>query len=93
MASIHYTGDSTTAPTIPFIERLAAREQEKWADYMRYLLSQTKQSNGSALISADYVANLERLINTPYSELSERDKCLDRQEAHKTLRILTTEVA
>lgn len=73
-------------------EALASLEHTRWASWQAYLHSKcTKNSDGSLTIPAGYVANLERQIATPYSELSEKEKDSDRAEAEKTLNVLREE--
>jgi hypothetical protein len=62
-------------------ERLAAIEHDRWAHWQRYLHSKCeRRPDGSLVIPAAYVANLERLIDTPYGELTEVEKESDREQ-------------
>ena len=69
-----------------FREQLAAIEHERWAHWQRYLHSKCEQrEDGSLVIPAGYVANLERQIATPYADLSEREKDSDRDQVNRYL--------
>jgi hypothetical protein len=61
-------------------EKLADIEHQRWAHWQKYLHSRCTNLNGSLIMSPKYVRHLERQIDTPYSELSEREKDMDRQE-------------
>ncbi len=71
-------------------EQLAAIEHERWADWQRYMHSKMR---GNALLGSDgpygyYVSagqfeGWERQINTPYDELSEREKDSDREQVER----------
>jgi len=47
-----------------------------------------QNEDGSLTVPAGYVAALRRQMTTPYSELSEHEKELDRSEARKILELL-----
>jgi len=65
-------------------EKLADIEHERWSHWQKYLHTKCiKQSNGDLIIPADYVKNLERLIATPYKNLTEKEKESDRYEVKK----------
>ena len=67
---------------------LAAYAHEAWSEDTTWKLAQgTKQPDGSVLLPALYVQNLERLAQTPYAELSEEQKNNDRREADRMLAI------
>lgn len=77
-------------------EKLADLEHERWSKWMRYLFSRCKQGgsiiihNGQkdAVIPGHAVTRWSRQMETPYSELSEKEKDMDRAEADKTLRAI-----
>lgn len=71
------------------IETLAALEHKRWASWQKYLHSNCAKLKGSLIISPRYVKHLEKLINTPYSELSEAKKEMDRKEVRKYLKIIS----
>jgi len=55
--------------------QLADIEHQRWADWQKYLHSKCiKNKDGSLTIPAGYVKNLERLIQTPYSKLTDNEK-------------------
>jgi hypothetical protein len=58
------------------VERLAAMEHEQWAHWTRYMLDNLTPEN---------IARWKRQIETPYQELSEREKESDRVWARKVL--------
>ena len=67
------------------IEVLAENEHERWSNWQKYFHSRCTKIKGGLIVSPRYVDNLERLINIPYSELTEREKDSDREEAKKLL--------
>lgn len=63
------------------IEKLAAIEHERWADWQKYLHSKCHDMElGFLTIPAELVAQWERQIATPYAELSEKEKQSDRDQ-------------
>lgn len=71
-------------------EKLADLEHQRWSHWQKYLHSRlTKLDCGSLIMSPKYVRYLERLIDTPYSELSEREKESDREEVRKYWNIIS----
>ena len=71
------------------VEILADIEHERWNGWQEYLHSKcNKNPDGSLTIPSGYVKNLERLINTPYSDLIEKEKESDREEARKNLKAI-----
>lgn len=70
------------------IEVLSDVEHTRWSGWQKYLHSKCiKNSDGSLTIPSGYVTNLERLIKTPYCELTEKEKESDRDEAKKSLEV------
>lgn len=66
------------------IEELAAIEHERWADWQGYFHSKcSRNDDGDLVIPAGYVAALERLLATPYAELTEDQKENDRREVRR----------
>ena len=73
------------------IEQLADLEHTRWSVWQKYLHSKCNVNSFAELvIPYGYVQNLERLIKTPYCELTEKEKESDRVEARKTLALLST---
>lgn len=71
------------------LERLAAVEHARWADWQRYMHSvATRQADGSLVLPAGRVRSWERQIAMPYSELSERERESDRREVRRYLPII-----
>ena len=74
------------------IEEIAAVQHEIWSHWMKYLFQCSFQfekfKDGSALIPADKVKRWKRQMNTPYSELTEKEKESDRDQAQKVIRVL-----
>jgi len=71
------------------VEILSDIEHERWNGWQEYLHSKcNKNPDGSLTIPSGYVKNLERLINTPYSDLIEKEKESDREEARKNIKAI-----
>lgn len=71
------------------VEQLAEIEHERWSHWQRYMHSKAeRQSDGSLLIPAELVARWERLIETPYSELTDNEKESDREQVRKYLPLI-----
>jgi len=80
-------------------EKLASVIHDIWASWMKYLFSQcvvddwtlpkTSGYEGRWIIPHDQVVKWHRQIETPYSELSEREKDSDREQADKILKIFS----
>ena len=75
------------------LETLADIEHTRWSGWQEYLHSKcVKNEDGSLTIPVGYVQNLERLIKTTYSELTEKEKVSDRVEARKTITAIATAI-
>jgi len=61
------------------IEKLAALEHDQWAHWTKYMLANMTDEN---------IARWKEQIDTPYSELSEKEKDSDREWAQKVLDII-----
>ncbi len=71
------------------IEQLADKEHAGWAHWQAYLFSVCERaSDGSMSIPTALVKRWQRQIDTPYVQLSEREKQSDRNEAAKILPII-----
>lgn len=69
-------------------EKLAAIEHDRWSHWQRYLHSKGMLRKDGLVLSHDDIAHWERQINTPYEELSEREKDSDRKEVDKYLPLI-----
>ena len=69
------------------IEALASAEHASWARWMRYLFEKCAP-DGSLTLSAEYVVNLRKQIDTAYADLSEYVKQYDRDEVAHILPII-----
>lgn len=71
------------------MEELAALEHRRWAHWQRYVHEKGERCpDGSVVLPAELVARWERLINTPYEELTNEEKDSDREQVQKYLPIL-----
>lgn len=61
------------------IEALADLEHERWSRWMRWMFDNWTKEN---------IARWKRQMQTPYNQLSEREKESDRKEVYKTLTVL-----
>ena len=69
-------------------EKLADIEHQRWASWQKYLHSRCTRLNGSLIMSPKYVSYLERLIDIPYSKLTEEEKDSDREEVRKYWKLI-----
>jgi hypothetical protein len=68
------------------VEQLAAIEHERWAHWQRYVHDQCeRQDDGSLVIPAELAARWQAQIETPYAQLSEREKDSDREQVRRYL--------
>jgi len=73
------------------IEELSAIQHEIWIEWMIYLYQVSQQNtDGTVIIPAEKVSRWKRQIETPYRELSEKEKQSDRKQAHRILDSLHT---
>lgn len=68
----------TNVPYITKVEKLAELEHIQWSHWTKYMLDNMTPEN---------IARWRRQIETPYSELSEKEKDSDREWAIKALEI------
>jgi len=67
-------------------EKLAEIEHQRWADWQRYCHSRGERTNngeGDLIIPKHFVDGWEKQIETPYSELSEKEKDSDREQVDR----------
>ena len=70
-------------------EEIASIQHDIWSGWMKYLFSKaTLLENGSVNIRPEHVKRWERQMITPYSELPEKEKNSDRNQADKVLKII-----
>jgi hypothetical protein len=68
------------------VDELAAIEHERWAHWQRYVHDHCeRQQDGSLVIPAELAARWEAQIETPYVELTEREKDSDREQVRRYL--------
>jgi hypothetical protein len=79
------------------VEELAAYAHEAWSGWQRYLFGKCwtathddfrRPMPGSVVIPPELAERWERQMSTPYSELPEKEKESDREEARKILKIV-----
>jgi hypothetical protein len=63
-------------------EELAAIEHERWADWQKWCHKVLRENNPSPEIG-DVLERWDRQIETPYSELSEKEKDSDREQVDR----------
>lgn len=81
--------EEETLPT-ELLEQLAALEHARWAGWMTYLFSKCYTERGLAghlmgglVIPGDSVKHWQRQVDTPYEDLTEREKESDRAKVRK----------
>ena len=68
------------------VEELAAIEHERWAHWQRFMHDQgVRQADGSLVLPAELVTKWDRLIATPYAELTEKERESDREQVQRYL--------
>lgn len=68
------------------LEELASLEHDRWSHWQRYIHTKGKRlDDGSIILPADLVRLWENQIDTPYAELSDREKESDREQVRKYL--------
>jgi len=72
-----------------FIEKGADLEHDRWARWQKYLHSRLQKDNkGFYWLDDGLFEHWERQIDTPYSELSEKEKESDRKETRNYVPLL-----
>lgn len=70
-------------------EQLATLAHEQWAGWMEYLFSKSDiDADGGVYIPVSLAHRWKRQMNTPYTELPEKEKESDRREADRVLALL-----
>jgi hypothetical protein len=76
------------------IETLAAVEHERWSHWQRYMHGKgVSQPDGSLMIPADLVQRWQKQIDTPYADLSEKEKESDREQVRKYVPLIVQALA
>lgn len=71
------------------LEQLAAIEHERWAHWQHFMHEKGElKPDGSLVLPADLVAKWERLIETPYTQLTDKEKESDREQVRRYLPIV-----
>jgi hypothetical protein len=75
--------------SVQTVEQLAAIEHERWAHWQQYVHDQCeRQDDGSLVIPAELAARWQVQIETPYAELTEREKDSDREQVRRYLPVV-----
>lgn len=71
------------------IEQLADKEHASWSRWMTYLFSRCESlPDGRLALPYDLARHWQRQVDTPYADLSEREKQSDRVEVAHILPII-----
>lgn len=71
------------------MEQLADAEHASWGRWMLYLFETCQQNpDGSVTIPPALVKRWDRQANTPYRDLTEREKASDRDEVRRILPLI-----
>ena len=71
------------------LEQLSSIEHERWSHWQKYMHSKgVVQPDGSLTIPAQLIQHWERLISTPYNELTEKEKESDREQVRRYLPLI-----
>ena len=71
------------------LEQLAAIEHERWAHWQRFMHGKgERKPDGSLVLPADLVAKWERLIETPYAQLTDKERESDREQVRRYLPVI-----
>ena len=77
-------------------EKLADIEHQRWADWQRYVHSKfVEHSNGNGeyvCLPTELFKGWQKQIDTPYSELSEKEKDSDREQVDRYLPLIKVEI-
>lgn len=73
-----------------FIEEAAAMEHDRWAHWQKYCHSTGIRDSSGIRLTIDSIERWERQINTPYNELTEKEKESDRFEVRKYLPLISS---
>lgn len=74
-----------------FKDKVANLCHEQWSGWMIYLFGKSNQNpDGSVTIPKDLVDRWKRQLNTPYTELSAKEKDSDKIEADKFIKLFAS---
>ena len=93
LVKVPYAYDQESGQPIwrKLVEKVAAKEHDRWSHWMKYLALQGEtKPDGSITISASMVERWKRQAETPYAALTEREQISDREWAAKLLPIIDT---
>lgn len=88
----------TQSEALEFREKLAALQHSIWSHWMQWLFKVSKGSiniegeSGEVIIPEELVQRWKRQMNTPYSELSGKEKDSDREQADKIFKLFSENV-
>jgi hypothetical protein len=76
----------------PNLERMADEVHQVWTNWMRYMLGNGfPRPGGGWIMNDDVYKRWQRQMNTPYAQLSEKEKESDREIARRYLDVADTE--
>jgi hypothetical protein len=79
----------STQFTNDLLEHLAAIEHERWSHWQRYMHEKAyRNDDGSLTIPADLVSRWDRLMSTPYSQLTDAERESDREQVRRYISLL-----
>lgn len=71
------------------LEKLASIEHERWAHWQRFMHEQgERQPDGGLFLSAELISKWDRLIATPYENLTAKEQESDREQVKRYLPII-----
>lgn len=78
-----------TAINTALLETLASIEHERWSHWQRYMHDKgVRNPDGSLTLSPVLVAHWERLIATPYNQLTEQERESDREQVRRYIGVI-----
>jgi len=83
------TRDSISTVLNGMMEQLAAVEHERWSHWQRYMHGKgERRPDGSLVIPPQLVERWERLMATPYEELTDVERESDREQVRRYLQTI-----
>lgn len=71
------------------LEELASIEHERWSHWQRFMHDKgRRQPDGSLIIPSELVEKWDRLLNTPYSQLTDKERESDREQVKRYLPVV-----